>query len=304
MQARRPAPSPPSASPPDAAAAAAPADAAGRRAPAAPRRRGLAALGGAAALLASGCRLDSRFLYHPQPHGESTWREIARRTGAEPLEVPHDGERLRGWLLRPAAAPRGARLPAVLYFGGNAEEVSWMLGDAHRLGGVAFAAFNYRGYGASTGAPYEDALFGDALALFDLLASRPDVDAGRVLAWGRSLGTGVAVHLAARRELAGLLLTSPYDSIAALARHHLPWLAFLLGQPFDALSLAPSIRAPMLAIVAGRDTVVPPVHSERLVAAWGGPARVVRFPSARHDDVQGAAGYWPAVRGFVAELAG
>jgi fermentation-respiration switch protein FrsA (DUF1100 family) len=264
------------------------------------RRRGVAVLSGAAALLATGCQLDSRFLYHPQPHGEPAWREIARRAGAEPLEVAHGAQRLRGWLLRPPGAPSGARLSTVLYFGGNAEEVSWMLGERHRLGGAALAAFNYRGYGASTGTPHESALSADGVALLDHLTMRSDVDAARIVLWGRSLGTGVAVQVASRRAVAALMLTSPYDSIAALARHHLPWLAFLLAQPFDALSLAPSIRAPMLALVAGRDTVVPPAHSERLVAAWGGPARTVRFPSAGHNDIQAAPGYWEAARGFLA----
>lgn len=266
------------------------------------RRRWLAGSGGAAALVASGCRLDSRFLYQPPTHDVSTWRAVVRGAGAEPIErVRDDGVRLRGGLVRGVGLPAGPA-PLVMYFGGNAEAVSWMLGEVSWLTGVAFAAVDFRGFGASTGTPHETALHADAAALFDAFAARADVDPRRIVAWGRSLGTGVAVTLASRRPVAALVLTSPYDSIEALARHHLPWLAFLLGQPFDALSLAPRVRAPMLALVGGRDTVVPPAHSSRLVAAWGGPSELVRFEAAGHDDLHRAAGYRPAIASFVARV--
>jgi hypothetical protein len=265
-----------------------------------PLRALAATLAGAVALLLSGCHPDSRFLYDPQPHGEAVWRDLAARLDAEAVElVASDGARLRGWLRRPAGAA-SAPLPAVLYLGGNAEEVSRMIREAPRLPGRMLLAINYRGYGASTGTPHERVLYSDALAAFDWLAARPEVDASRIVVWGRSLGTGVATWVAARRPVEGVVLSAPFDSVAALARHHMPWLAPLLTQPFDSLARAGSIGAPVLVLIGEHDTVVPPAHSERLVAAWGGPARVVRLPLAGHNDLQADPAYWRSVAAFVA----
>lgn len=251
-------------------------------------------------MVVTGCRLDSRFLYFPQPHGEATWRAIAERTGAERVELRGPQVVLRGWYLPPRQPKGPGPAPVVVYFGGNGEEVSWMLGEAWRLAGHGLLAVNYRGYGASGGAPLEQSLYDDAVAVFDWLAARPDVDAARIVAWGRSLGSGVATWLARERPVSGVILTSPYDSIEALARLHYRPIAFLLGQRFDSLSRAPRIEVPLLAIVAGRDTIVPAAHSERLVAAWGGPTRVLRLPTASHNDVQAFAEHWREVERFLA----
>jgi fermentation-respiration switch protein FrsA (DUF1100 family) len=265
-----------------------------------PLRLLAAAVAGAAALLVSGCRLDSGFLFHPQPHGEAIWRDLAARHGAEAVELAAgDGARLRGWLRRPTGYG-SAPLPAVLYLGGNAEEVSWMVGEAPRLPGRVLLAINYRGYGASTGRPHEQVLYADAVAAFDWLAARPGVDATRIVVWGRSLGSGVATWVAAGRPVEGVVLSAPFDSVTALARHHMPLLAPLLTQPFDSLARAGSITAPVLVLVGERDTVVPPAHSERLAAAWGGPARVVRLPRVGHNDLQADPAYWRSVAAFVA----
>lgn len=287
----------------------APAVSAVSAAPAASGPRSGRALGLAAVLAAAvawgvgGVRLDSRFLFHPQPHPESTWRAVAARHGAEPIELlAADGARLRGWLLPAAgvaqeAAPAAG--PALIYLGGNAEEVSWMLAEAHRVPGRMLLAINYRGYGASAGAPHERSLYADALAAFDWLATRPGVDAARIAVWGRSLGSGVATWVAAHRPVEAVVLTSPFDSIAALAALHQPLLAPLLTQPFDSLSRARTIDAPMLALVGGRDTLVPPAHSERLVAGWRGPARIELLPVGGHGDLQADPAYWRAVARFL-----
>jgi uncharacterized protein len=265
---------------------------------------------GVAAVLATlvasglaGLRLDSRFLFYPKPHSETAWRAVAARHGAEPVELlASDGAMLRGWL-RPAPGAGPAVAPAagaaLIYLGGNAEEVSWMLAEAHRVPGRMLLAINYRGYGASSGRPHERFLYADALAAFDWLAARPGVDAERIAVWGRSLGSGVATWVAAHRPVEAVVLTSPFDSIAALAALHQPLLAPLLTQPFDSLSRAPAIDAPMLALVGGRDTLVPPVHSERLVAVWRGAARIELLPQGDHGDLQGDPAYWRAVARFL-----
>jgi pimeloyl-ACP methyl ester carboxylesterase len=90
---------------------------------------------------------------------------------------------------------------------------------------------------------------------------------------GRSLGSGVAVHVAAERKPAGVVLVTPFDSLRAVAQGIYPFVpvSLLLRHPFDSLALAPSIAAPMLALVATQDRVIAPAHARRLFEAWRGP---------------------------------
>lgn len=242
--------------------------------------------------------LQDRMIFFPRPPADPG---PAPRPGLEDVDVASgDGVRLRGWLVRTTPAPA----PLVLYFGGNAEEVSWLVDQAPRLGGWSYLLVNYRGYGRSEGRPGESALYGDALRLFDWAAARPDVDARRIVAMGRSLGSAVAVHLAAERPVAGVVLVTPFDRLAAVAGHHYPWLPvrWLLRHPFDSLSRAPGIRAPLLCLAAGRDSIVPAERAAALYAAWGGSRRWLEFPRADHDGISGEPGYWPAIADFLAGL--
>ena len=156
----------------------------------------------------------------------------------------------------------------------------------------------------ATGKPSEAALFGDALAVFDALARRPDVDASRIVLVGRSLGSGVAAYVAAERPVAAVVLISPYDSMTAIARRHYPWLpvGLLLKHPFDSASRAPQIRAPLLAIAGDADRIIPPSHSRRLVEAWAGPKRFVELRDADHNDLSGAPQFWPSIDAFLREV--
>ena len=130
-----------------------------------------------------------------------------------------DGAILRGWLDVPAG---GGRRPLLLYFGGNAQEVSGWMRMRHQAPDWAWAALNYRGYGASTGKPSQQALVADAVAEFDALSADPRIDPRRIVVVGRSLGSGVAVQLAAQRPLKALVLATPFDSLTSVASERYP----------------------------------------------------------------------------------
>ena len=212
-----------------------------------------------------------------------------------------DGTKLYGWFARYAQD----RAPLVIYFGGNAEEISWFVGESWRLGGWSMLAINYRGYGRSQGDPGEKALFADALAVYEHAVARPDVDPGRIVLMGRSLGSGVAVYLASQRPVAGVLLVTPFDSLVEVGAGLYPFLPVrsILRHRFDSLSLAPSVKAPALMIAGGRDTIVPAHHARRLYEAWGGPREWVELPEAGHNDLETHAAYWTAIRRFLHALA-
>ena len=241
---------------------------------------------------------QERMLFYPTGAPPSLPRP-ARGTLEELSLVAADGARIVAWLVR-----SGERAPLVIYFGGNAEDVSWLIGMDEGFAGYSVLLVNYRGYGPSQGRPGEAALFADALAWYDAAAARADVNAQRIVVMGRSLGSGVAVHLAANRKIAGVILVSPYDSVRSIAQSIYPYLpvGLLLKHPFDSMSRAAAIKAPLLCIAAEGDRVIPPEHSRRLFEAWGAPEKSWHLLRGDHDSVSGEATYWRVIGAFLGSI--
>ena len=238
---------------------------------------------------------QEHLIFFPQPI-TSTAHLPSR---AEPLEVvAADGKRLHGWIVKGTTMPA----PTVIYFGGNAEEVSWTLADARWPREWTIAGVNYRGYGASEGAPGEVELTSDALAAYDAVAQRPDIDPRRIVVFGRSLGTAVAAHLAAARPVAGAVLVSPYDSLTAIGKEHYPWLpvSLLLRHRFNALADAKLNQMPLLAVVGEADSIIPPERSRALFDAWAGPKTWLVVPGAGHNTLGASDVFWDGVARFLA----
>jgi hypothetical protein len=245
---------------------------------------------------------QDRLLFYPQPLSEADARaveKIAPRSERFELKAA-DGTHLRGWLVR---GPTHGSWPLVIYFGGNAEEVSWLLPEFSRIPTYATLLVNYRGYGLSEGSPSERAMFNDALEVYDKIVQRPDIDARRVVVMGRSLGTGVATYVASQRPIAGAVLISPYDSMVAVAHSVYPFLpvSLLLRHRFESDQRAPSIQAPLLALAAAQDTVIPPECSKRLVEKWGAASRFEVLDGVDHNTIAMHPHFWPLVAAFMAE---
>lgn len=174
---------------------------------------------------------------------------------------------------------------AVIYFGGNAEDVSGSLPSlAAAFPGHALYLPHYRGYGGSSGAPTQAALFADALAVFDQLrAKHPNITLV-----GRSLGSGVAVHVASVRPVARLVLVTPYDSIGELAAQQFPFVpvSFLLSDKFESWRFAPQVSAPTTIIAAAHDEVIPMASTRKLLARFQpGVAHFVVIDDAGHNTI-------------------
>ena len=241
-------------------------------------------------------------LFYPQPLSEADARAVERNAArSERFELKTaDGTHLRGWLVR---GPSQASWPLVIYFGGNAEEISWLLPEFSRIPAYATLLVNYRGYGLSEGLPSEAALFNDALEVYDNIVQRSGVDARRVVVMGRSLGTGVATYVASKRPIAGAVLISPYDSMVAVAHSVYPLLpvGLLLRHRFESDRRAPSIHAPLLALAAAQDTLISPERSKRLVEMWGGTSRFELLDGVDHNTITMHPHFWPLVMAFLAE---
>jgi uncharacterized protein len=162
--------------------------------------------------------------------------------------------------------------PLLIYFGGNAEEVSWMIGEKENLPGWSILLVNYRGYGLSEGAPAEDVIFSDALLLYDIFSARDDIRSTEIAVMGRSLGTAPATYLSGKRKLAATVLISSFGSIEDVAKDSFPFIpvGHLLRHKFNVKPFASVAGNPMLSIVASEDRIIAKRHSDRLFKAWGG----------------------------------
>lgn len=215
------------------------------------------------------------------------------------LSVPtEDGPRLHGWWIK------GNGRRAVLYFHGNAGNAADRLERAGLLNarfGLDIFLVDYRGYGRSEGSPSEDGLYRDGRAIYQE-AIRSGFGADRIILFGESLGSAVALELATERPCAALVLETPFLSIPAMAREHYPFVpAFLIRSRFDNGSRIPAVTAPTLVILAENDEVVPPSQGRRLFDLARSKKTLVVIPSAHHNDtyVVGGEAYWAAWQTFL-----
>ena len=239
--------------------------------------------------------LQDQLIFHPQRLPQPQREALAKRfAGLESVFIDGgDGTKIHAWHLKPAP---GA--PLVIYFGGNAEEVSWMLEEVPRQApGVGWLLVDYRGYGASEGSPSEKALVADALRWYD----RVSATSKNIHVFGRSLGSGVAVQLAAARPVTGVILVAAYDSLASVAKRYYWYLPvdLMLRHRFDSIALAPKLKAPLLCLISERDEIIPPAHAERLFDAWGGAKRKIILQEAGHNSTDAHPLFWSSIASFL-----
>lgn len=207
--------------------------------------------------------------------------------------LARDGVELRGWVVNPGQDS------AIVYFGGNGESVQANRDDFARwFPRRTVYLLAYRGYGASDGAPSGDALLDDALAFFDDVQARHPGQP--VSAIGRSLGSGIAAHVAARRPVDRLVLVTPFDSLARVAQAHYPWLPvrWLMRERYPAGDELRGYPRPVLVVRAGRDEVIPAANTDALLHALP-RAGVVSIEAAGHNDVHAFPAYGEALVAFV-----
>lgn len=188
-------------------------------------------------------------LYYPVPYQAGISKEE--------ISFNNQGVTLYGWILNPG------RSRAIIYFGGNAEAIENNIANfEQQFEDYSVYLIHYRGYSKSEGEPTESALFSDALAIYD--AIKPQYQSISLM--GRSLGSGVAVYLASKRNTEKLILLTPYDSMAEVAQHHYPFLPvrYVARDRFESFRYAPNITAPVLMVTAELDRIVPTERALKL----------------------------------------
>ena len=224
-----------------------------------------------------------RSMLFPAPTAERTSPQAAGFPEAEEhMLATADGEKIIVWHV-PAKPGR----PVILYFHGNGDFLAGFFGRFRDLiaDGTGVVAMSYRGYAGSSGKPSERGLLQDAAAAYAFATARYSAD--KIVAWGFSLGTGVAVALAAEQRVGQLILEAPFTSTVELAASAFWFMPVRLAMrdQFRSDERIARVKAPLLVMHGTSDHAIPIVFGERLFALAHEPKQFVRFPGGGHENL-------------------
>jgi len=224
-----------------------------------------------------------RSMLFPIPTTERTSPAAAGFPQAEEhVLTTSDGEKDIVWHV----PPKPGR-DVVLYFHGNGDFLAGLTGRFKAIiaDGTGLIALSYRGYAGSTGSPSEDGLLRDGTAAYSFAAER--YDARRIVAWGFSLGTGVAVAVASEHPVRKLILEAPYSSIVdvAAAQFRFVPVRLLIRDPLHSDARIARVTVPLLVVHGAQDRTIPIDLGEKLFALAHEPKQFVRIPAGGHDDL-------------------
>jgi len=208
--------------------------------------------------------------------------------------------RSEAWFLPAMGAPAGKR-PVVLCFHGNGEVIDFLPKqvEGFQKMGMDVVLVEYPGYGRSEGCTSEASITATAIAAYDTIIKRDDVDPGRMIAFGRSLGCAAACTLAANRPVAALVLQAPFTSTRPFARRLLlP--AFLVRDIFDNRTKLAAFPGPVLILHGNRDDVIPLAHGREL-AGTASKGRLIELSCAHNDCPPDWPEFWHIIEQFFEE---
>lgn len=242
--------------------------------------------------------MQDRLIFFPQPLAS----QVPVNDNLEEVFITtQGGNQLHGWLKK---AQTAGQQKLIIYFGGNAEEVSHMLFSAPEYAEWAYLLINYPGYGNSQGRAGKNSFYDAALAMYDYALTRSDMDTTSIVVMGRSIGTGSAVFLAGHRKVRAVVLISPFESLGAVARSSMWFLPvdLLLRHNFEPERYAKYITAPLLAFYGTRDNIIPPDHTIKLTRSWKGKHILIPLEGYGHNDIFTSEQLWEEMEAFLAGL--
>jgi abhydrolase domain-containing protein 17 len=216
------------------------------------------------------------FLPHPSSYRDSDFT-VTRMTDIQHVKIPSGNATISAvYLANPSATY------TVIYSHGNGEDIGDDLPilESLRDAGFAVFAYDYRGYGTSTGSPSEQGVYEDAHAAYEYVTQTLHVPASHVIAFGHSLGAAAAIELAASRPVAGLIADAPFlSAFRVLTRVQiLPW------DKFNNAARIRQVKCPVLVIQGKADGVIPWWHGQRIYELANQPKRFLWIDGAGHND--------------------
>lgn len=192
-----------------------------------------------------------------------------------------------------------------IYFGGRGEEASSIVEYAAKVKGYALAFINYRGCGFSNGIQNRKNILSDSEVIYDYFAGRSDIDKDNIMLIAHSLGTGVAINLAAERSVRGIALSAAYDEYTSgVIQDKFPLIhaKMLLSDEFDSLAIAPKLKIPALFLLAEKDRTIVRSRTLNLINSWGGKAESVVIEGTHHENITLNDYTWESINNFISRV--
>jgi uncharacterized protein len=225
---------------------------------------------------------QDKFLFYPTVNRSFDEKRIPNLKNISFIENDQSYE---GYVLNEDKAGHGV----VIYFGGNAEDVTSAIVEYSFINSQAICFFNYRGYGKNSGKPSQDVIFKDAELILNKI--KKNYGENNISLIGRSLGSGVATYLASKYKIKKLVLVTPYDSILNVAKEHYSFLPvrWILNHPFRSDLYVKNIEIPVLVFMAVKDRVIPNNRTKALLQNFSNKPSLIVLNDANHNNVT----YWP-----------
>ena len=253
--------------------------------------------------------IEKGFIFHPERSNDSAKPDVYGIEYDDVIFRTGDGLNLNGWFVPGKKPSPDADLHTLLWFHGNAGNINHRLENIkmlHERVPVNVFIIDYRQYGRSEGKISEKGTYIDAGAALAHLHSRKEINQEKIIFFGRSLGSAVAVELALKEKCRALILETPFTSILEMGKKLYPFLpvSLLLKTKYDSLSKIRNIKVPILIMHGDKDDLVPFEHGKRLYDMANEPKEFYTIPGAGHNDthIVGGDEYFDVIRNFVKKL--
>ncbi len=253
--------------------------------------------------------IEKGLIFHPDKGNDSITPDAYGIEYDDVTFRTEDGLNLHGWFVPGKKSSPDEDLHTLLWFHGNAGNINHRLGNIkmlHERVPVNVFIIDYRQYGRSEGRISEKGTYIDAGAALAHLHSRKEINQEKIIFFGRSLGSAVAVELALKEKCRALILETPFTSILEMGKKLYPFLpvSLLLKTKYDSLSKIRNIKVPILIMHGDKDDLVPFEHGKRLYDMANEPKEFYTIPGAGHNDthIVGGDEYFDVIRNFVKKL--
>jgi len=239
--------------------------------------------------------LFPRNLTPPSPMGDKNI------PGLEKIWIDTDFGKVESWFLPPSSAHPSRPAPAIIFGHGNGELIDFWPAELKPFTqlGLGLLLVEYPGYGRSAGSPSQQSITATFIAAYDTLIARKDIDASRIVFFGRSLGGGAVCALAAERPSRALILMSAFTSVRSFAvRYLVP--QFFVRDPFDNLAVVENYSGPTLILHGKHDNIIPFSHAIKLNKA-AKQSKFVVYEAAHNDCPPDWGQFWQDIESFLQE---
>ena len=244
---------------------------------------------------------QNKFLFLPKKISTASFLSIDSTVETIKIRIK-DSDYLRGWLCN---KQNREKQKVIIYFGGNGDEVSYLVPQSKQILNWSILLVNYPGYGHSDGKPSENIFFESALKIYDYIVTRNDIDKNNIVIMGRSIGTSVATFLASKRKNKGVILVSPFTSMTKVVNEKFLYLFpinLILKSKFDSKEYAKKVTSPLLCIYGSNDKIIPMRHSKALIKYWGGKVKSNELIGFNHNNLIGSIKLWNSINEFLIKL--